>query len=295
MARIAVGAFRHETNCFVPARTDYAYFVSHRDRAPLLRGDEFIEVLEKSTFGIAGFLKEMGDAHEIVPLLWADGGAGTQEVARHVAELADSGGSQFRPLYDDHLPLWEKVRTVARSIYGAEDIIADKKVRDQFSDFEECYSHFPVCMAKTQYSFSTDPNLLGAPTGHVVPIRELRLSAGAEFVVAICGEIMTMPGLPKSARGQQHLCQRGWRDSGSLLRASAASLSVTVAANPGQKRFCPDRHLVSIPQTPGHAERLFALVCPGAQDLVNRQPDEANTQAEGQAGTGCVFVRQRFP
>ena len=128
---------------------------------------------------------------------WADGGAGTEALAHHVAGLADAGNSQFRPLYDDHLSLWEKVRTVARSIYGADDIIADKKVRSQFSDFAERYSHFPVCMAKTQYSFSTDPNLLGAPTGHVVPIRELRLSAGAEFVVAICGEIMTMPGLPR--------------------------------------------------------------------------------------------------
>ncbi|HJP08022.1 MAG: formate--tetrahydrofolate ligase [Acidiferrobacteraceae bacterium] len=128
---------------------------------------------------------------------WADGGAGTESLAHHVADLADSGRSQFRPLYDDHLPLWEKVRTVARTIYGAEDIIADKKVRGQFAEFEDRYSHFPVCMAKTQYSFSTDPNLLGAPTGHVVPIRELRLSAGAEFVVAICGEIMTMPGLPR--------------------------------------------------------------------------------------------------
>jgi formate--tetrahydrofolate ligase len=128
---------------------------------------------------------------------WAEGGAGTIELAEHVSKLADSGQSQFRPLYDDHLSLWEKVRTVARTIYGADDIIADKKVRSQFEEFEERYSHFPVCMAKTQYSFSTDPNLLGAPTGHMVPIRELRLSAGAEFVVAICGEIMTMPGLPR--------------------------------------------------------------------------------------------------
>jgi formate--tetrahydrofolate ligase len=128
---------------------------------------------------------------------WADGGAGTEQLAEHVAALADSSNSQFRPLYDDQLSLWEKVRTVARSIYGAEDIIADKKVLSQFEDFEERYSHFPVCMAKTQYSFSTDPSLLGAPSGHVVPIRELRLSAGAEFVVAICGEIMTMPGLPR--------------------------------------------------------------------------------------------------
>jgi formate--tetrahydrofolate ligase len=129
---------------------------------------------------------------------WAEGGAGTIELAEHVSKLVDSGQSQFRPLYDDHLSLWEKVRTVARTIYGADDIIADKKVRSQFEEFEERYSHFPVCMAKTQYSFSTDPNLLGAPTGHMVPIRELRLSAGAEFVVAICGEIMTMPGLPRT-------------------------------------------------------------------------------------------------
>ena len=129
---------------------------------------------------------------------WADGGAGTEGLAQHVAELADSRSSQFRPLYPDHLTLWEKARTVARNIYGADDIIADKKVRGQFDEFEEKYGHFPVCMAKTQYSFSTDPSLLGAPTGHVVPIRELRLSAGAEFVVAICGEIMTMPGLPRT-------------------------------------------------------------------------------------------------
>jgi len=129
---------------------------------------------------------------------WADGGAGTEGLAQHVADLADSGSSQFRPLYPDHLSLWEKARTVARNIYGADDIIADKKVRGQFDEFEEKYSHFPICMAKTQYSFSTDPNLLGAPSGHVVPIRELRLSAGAEFIVAICGEIMTMPGLPRT-------------------------------------------------------------------------------------------------
>ena len=129
---------------------------------------------------------------------WADGGAGTEGLAQHVADLADLGSSQFRPLYPDHLSLWEKARTVARNIYGADDIIADKKVRGQFDEFEEKYSHFPICMAKTQYSFSTDPNLLGAPSGHVVPIRELRLSAGAEFIVAICGEIMTMPGLPRT-------------------------------------------------------------------------------------------------
>jgi len=128
---------------------------------------------------------------------WSDGGSGTEDLAKFVADLADSGNSNFSPLYGDDLPLEEKVRKVAQSIYGADDIIFDKKVEKQFEDFNKNYSHFPVCMAKTQYSFSTDPNLLGAPSGHTIPIRELRLSAGAEFVVAICGEIMTMPGLPR--------------------------------------------------------------------------------------------------
>lgn len=129
---------------------------------------------------------------------WADGGKGTTDLAEHVAELCDSGSAQFRTLYKDDLSLWEKARRVARELYGADDIIADKKVRDQFATFEsQGYGNYPVCMAKTQYSFSTDPNLLGAPTGHVVPIREIRLAAGAEFIVVICGAIMTMPGLPR--------------------------------------------------------------------------------------------------
>ena len=129
---------------------------------------------------------------------WADGGAGATDLAKQVVELADSGTSQFRTLYSDDLPLWDKAKRVATTIYGADDIIADKKVREQFAQFEEAgYGHYPVCMAKTQYSFSTDPNLLGAPTGHVVPIREVRLAAGAEFIVVVCGAIMTMPGLPR--------------------------------------------------------------------------------------------------
>ena len=129
---------------------------------------------------------------------WADGGKGTTELAEHVANLCDSGTAQFRTLYRDNLSLWEKARLVARELYGADDIIADKKVRDEFAKFDEAgYGRYPVCMAKTQYSFSTDPNLLGAPTGHVVPVREIRLAAGAEFVVVICGAIMTMPGLPR--------------------------------------------------------------------------------------------------
>ena len=129
---------------------------------------------------------------------WADGGKGTTDLAEHVVELCDSGAAQFRTLYSDDLSLWEKTATIAREIYGADDIIADKKVRDQFAKFErEGYGKYPICMAKTQYSFSTDPNLLGAPSGHHVPIREIRLAAGAEFVVVVCGAIMTMPGLPR--------------------------------------------------------------------------------------------------
>ena len=128
---------------------------------------------------------------------WSDGGAGSVDLAKAVVELADSGAAQFRTLYSDGISLWDKAQRVAREIYGADDIIADKKVRDQFAELNIDYGEYPVCMAKTQYSFSTDPNLLGAPTGHVVPIREVRLSAGAEFLVVICGAVMTMPGLPR--------------------------------------------------------------------------------------------------
>ena len=129
---------------------------------------------------------------------WEHGGKGATDMAQAVVDLIGEQKSQYRPLYMDDMPLWDKVRTIARSIYGAEDIIADKKVRQQFADFEEQgYGHYPICMAKTQYSFSTDPLLMGAPTGHDVPIREIRLATGAEFLVVICGAIMTMPGLPR--------------------------------------------------------------------------------------------------
>jgi formate--tetrahydrofolate ligase len=129
---------------------------------------------------------------------WGEGSKGTLELAQHVADVADSGQAQFQTLYDDEMSLLDKTKHIARALYGAEGIIADKKVRDQFARFEaDGYGHFPVCMAKTQYSFSTDPALMGAPTGHDVPIREIRLSAGAEFIVVVCGDIMTMPGLPR--------------------------------------------------------------------------------------------------
>jgi formate--tetrahydrofolate ligase len=130
---------------------------------------------------------------------WAEGGKGATGLARHVVELADGHPPQFHPLYDDDMPLWDKARHIARAIYGAEDLIADKKVRDQFASLQkDGYGKYPICMAKTQYSFSTDPGLLGAPKGHVVPVREIRLAAGAEFVVVVCGDIMTMPGLPRN-------------------------------------------------------------------------------------------------
>jgi formate--tetrahydrofolate ligase len=129
---------------------------------------------------------------------FADGSAGSEELAHKVVALAEGGKAQFRTLYPDEMPLWEKVDTICRQIYGADEAVADKSVRDQFRALQDAgYGHFPVCMAKTQYSFSTDPGLKGAPSGHVVPVREVRLAAGAEFIVVVTGEIMTMPGLPR--------------------------------------------------------------------------------------------------
>jgi formate--tetrahydrofolate ligase len=130
---------------------------------------------------------------------WEKGSIGTTNLAEKVVELAESSKSQFRPLYEDSISLWEKVNVIAKTIYGASEVVADKSVRDQFKSFEAAgFRNFPICMAKTQYSFSTDPNLKGAPSGHVVPIREIRLSAGAEFIVVVTGDVMTMPGLPKT-------------------------------------------------------------------------------------------------
>jgi formate--tetrahydrofolate ligase len=128
---------------------------------------------------------------------WAYGSAGIEKLAHAVVKLTEQKSS-FTYLYPDSMPLWDKVRTIAQSLYGAQGIIADKVVRDRFHELEKMgFANYPVCMAKTQYSFSTDPNLKGAPSNHVVPVREVRLSAGAEFIVVICGEIMTMPGLPR--------------------------------------------------------------------------------------------------
>ena len=129
---------------------------------------------------------------------WEKGGEGASDLAEEVAKIADSNLSDFNTLYPDEMSLWDKTEHIAKNIYGAAEIIADKKVRNQFAKLEsDGFGEYPICMAKTQYSFSTDPLLMGAPKGHEVPIREVRLSAGAEFIVVVCGQIMTMPGLPR--------------------------------------------------------------------------------------------------
>ena len=128
---------------------------------------------------------------------WSKGGKGTIDLAKKVVNLAEQKNT-FNFLYDDKISLIEKIKTIATKIYNAVDIVADTKILNQLKHFEdEGYGDFPICIAKTQYSFSTDPSLKGAPSNHKIPIREVRLSSGAEFIVVVCGEIMTMPGLPK--------------------------------------------------------------------------------------------------
>ena len=135
---------------------------------------------------------------------WSDGSEGTKQLAQKVVEISDSNSADFKPLYKDDLPLIDKIKCVATEIYRASDISADKKIINQLNDWEKAgYGNLPICMAKTQYSFSADPNLLGAPEGHIIPIREVRLSAGAGFIVVICGDIMTMPGLPSGPAAEK--------------------------------------------------------------------------------------------
>ena len=134
---------------------------------------------------------------------WEKGSKGTRALAEAVVSVCEADTAQFAPLYIDDMPLFEKIKTIATRIYRADDVAADMKIRNQLRDFEAAgFGHLPICMAKTQYSFSTDPNLRGAPTGHIVPVREVRLSAGAGFIVVICGDIMTMPGLPRKPAAQ---------------------------------------------------------------------------------------------
>jgi formate--tetrahydrofolate ligase len=159
--------------------------------------NRFVKDTEAELKAIQEFAKSQG-VEAVICEHWGKGSEGTEELANKVVGLIDSGSAKFKPLYEDKIPLFDKIDTICKQIYGASGAVADKKVRDQLKQWEaDGYGDYPVCMAKTQYSFSTDPNLRGAPDGHEVPVREVRLSAGAGFVVAICGEIMTMPGLPR--------------------------------------------------------------------------------------------------
>ena len=159
--------------------------------------NHFVKDTDAEIAAITEYVASQG-SEAIVSKHWADGSKGSAALATRVAEIADSGASQYAPLYPDEMPLFQKIETIAKKIYHADEVIADKKIRDQLKAWEEAgYGNLPVCMAKTQYSFSTDPNLRGAPTGHSVPVREVRLSAGAGFIVVVCGDIMTMPGLPR--------------------------------------------------------------------------------------------------
>ncbi|ASS56257.1 formate--tetrahydrofolate ligase [Rhizobium leguminosarum] len=165
--------------------------------------NHFVSDTDAEIAAVKEFVSRLG-AEAILCRHWALGSAGIEELAHKVVELAESGQAKFQPLYGDDLSLFEKIEIVASKIYHAGEVTADKAVRDQLQTWEEQgYGNLPICMAKTQYSFSTDPNLRGAPEGHIVTVREVRLSAGAGFVVAITGEIMTMPGLPKSPSAER--------------------------------------------------------------------------------------------
>ena len=159
--------------------------------------NHFVNDTEAEVQAVKDYVATMG-AEAIVSRHWELGGEGAKDLANKVVEIIEGGSAQYAPLYPDEMGLFQKIETIAKEIYRADEVLADKKIRDQLRQWEEAgYGDLPVCMAKTQYSFSTDPNLRGAPTGHSVPVREVRLSAGAGFIVAVCGDIMTMPGLPR--------------------------------------------------------------------------------------------------
>jgi formate--tetrahydrofolate ligase len=159
--------------------------------------NHFVTDTDAEVAALQDYVAEQG-SEAIVSRHWEHGSKGALDLATRVAEIADAEMANFAPIYPDDMPLFEKIETIAKRIYRADEVLADQKIRDQLRQWEDQgYGNLPVCMAKTQYSFSTDPTLRGAPTGHSVPVREVRLSAGAGFIVAICGEIMTMPGLPR--------------------------------------------------------------------------------------------------
>ena len=171
---------------------------------PIVAINHFASDSEAEHALIASYCRNHLGVEAMICRHWAEGGAGAEELATKVAALAEGGEADFRPLYPDEMPLREKLTTVAREIYGAEGIAIDGKVATRFAELEAAgHGALPVCVAKTQYSFSADPTLLGAPSGHTLPVRELRLSAGAGFVVAICGDIMTMPGLPREPAAER--------------------------------------------------------------------------------------------
>jgi formate--tetrahydrofolate ligase len=159
--------------------------------------NHFYSDTDAEVAAVKAYVAEQG-AEAILCKHWANGSAGIEELAHKVVSLAEGGSANFAPLYPDEMPLFQKLETIAKRIYHADEVIADKSIRDQLKTWEAAgYGHLPICVAKTQYSFTTDPTVRGAPTGHTVPVREVRLSAGAGFIVAIRGEIITMPGLPK--------------------------------------------------------------------------------------------------
>ncbi len=159
--------------------------------------NHFVTDTDAEVQAVKDYVESHG-SEAIVSQHWEFGSKGSEALATRVAEIADAGQANFAPIYPDEMGLFEKIETIAKRIYRADEVLADKTIRDQLKTWEEQgYGNLPVCMAKTQYSFSTDPNLRGAPTGHSVPVREVRLSAGAGFIVVVCGQIMTMPGLPR--------------------------------------------------------------------------------------------------
>jgi len=159
--------------------------------------NHFISDTDKEVKIIINFCENLGIKASLCTH-WSNGGEGTRELATHVSELCEKNESKFKFLYENKTPLFKKIDTIAKEIYHSSEVVADTKIRDQLKNFEENgYGELPICIAKTQYSFSTDPSLKGAPSGHVLPIREVRLSSGAEFIVVVCGAIMTMPGLPR--------------------------------------------------------------------------------------------------
>ncbi|WP_412049809.1 formate--tetrahydrofolate ligase [Hoeflea sp. Naph1] len=165
--------------------------------------NHFVSDTDAEVQAVKDYVATLG-AEAILCKHWALGSAGIEDLAHKVVEMAESGQAQFAPLYPDDMPLFDKIETIAKSIYHAGEVIAEKSVREQLKQWEaQGYGKLPICMAKTQYSFSTDPNLRGAPTGHTVPVREVRLSAGAGFIVVITGEIMTMPGLPRTPSSEK--------------------------------------------------------------------------------------------